>query len=143
MSRKTILLIRPFFVLLCGVMLLWPLSLVAQGTSYLHSGTTAWNTSMYLPYSSYYSSGRYWPAYSSYTIGQTNTPWMSFQGLTKFTYPFVYPSIEGGYQSLFGGWTMYSGLPQGCTPRLDERRCTPRGACHTPLYCPVFITSYF
>jgi len=142
MSRKTTIVIRPFFILLL-IILFRPLSILAQGTSFLPSATTTWNTSVYFPYTSYSFSGRYWPAYSSYTIGQTNVPWMSFQALARYTYPSGYPSIEGGYQYLFGGFSMPSGVPQGCSLRLDERRCTPRGACHTPLYCPVFIPNYF
>ncbi|MGA1794378.1 MAG: hypothetical protein ACMUIL_00850 [bacterium] len=116
---------------------------MAQGTSFLPSGTSSWDVSMYYPYTSYSSSGRYWPAYSSYGFGQTNVPWMSFQGVTRYAFPSGYPSIQGGYQYLFGGFSMHSSLPQGCTLRWDERRCTSRGACHTPLYCPVYIPGYF
>jgi len=143
MSRRRTVFHRSFFILLLGIILFWPLSVLAQGVSFFPSATTAWDTSMYFPYTSYSSSDRYWPVYSSYTIGQTDASWLSSQGFTRFIYPSAYSGFEGGYQYLFGGWSMYSGVPQGCTLRLDERRCTSRGACHTPLYCPVYIPSYF
>ena len=140
MCRRTTVLYVSLFILLLGIISLWPLSVLAQGTSFLPSGTTAWDLSMYYPYSSYSSSGRNWSAYSSYALGQTNVPWMAFQGVTSYTFP---SGIERGYQYLFGGFSVHYSIPQGCTLRWDERRCTSRAGCHTPLYCPLFIPSYF